>query len=122
MSKTRFFIEEEEEDLLNLFIAPSSLLYKAVNEPKIEVLKKDFQLTRYEYSKVICKREEQIINGAKTKLHPKLLRSLRTPRNIAVKELELGLVPLKVIRVFPNLTKIQILELYGNKIKPEDIK
>jgi DNA-directed RNA polymerase subunit K/omega len=110
----------EEEDLLALFMSPVSLRYRPCEEPQIEELD-TFQLTRYEYSKVICKRIDQLMNGAKTELDPELVRNLSLA-DIARQELKMGVMPLIVRRIFPNLSKIQVLRLYGKKISSYDVK
>jgi DNA-directed RNA polymerase subunit K/omega len=110
---------EEDESLIESFFIPEILKQKPEQkQPVVEELE-DFRLTRYEYSKVISKRVEQLAKGSSTELKGKLERM--SLQEIAKKELEEGLVPLKILREFPSKRKIQILKLYGKKIREEDI-
>lgn len=113
----------EEESLLESFYEPKTICLKIEeSDPEIEI-PSEFTISRYEYSKLICKRIDQLSQGQKPRINiRKIPERLRNSAYIAKKELEEGKLPLKIIRVFPLKKKIQILRLYGKKIKDEDIK
>lgn len=58
-----------------------------------------FRLTKYERTRIIGQRAMQISNGAKPKVKTE---NMDDPVEIAEKELEHGLCPIKIIRTLPN--------------------
>lgn len=110
----------EEDELLETFFIPEILKTRSEQkQPVVEELE-DFRLTRYEYAKVISKRVEQLAKGAPVNLKNEEIEGMKLPE-IAKKELENGVMPLKILREFPSKKKIQILKLYGKKIREEDV-
>lgn len=114
--------EEEETSPFELLLEPYLFKFKNKQEEKIIQELKDFKLTRFEYSKVISKRIEQLSKGYKPMIDVRSIpEKNRTLSLIAKKELEQGLMPFKVIREFPSKNKIQVLNLFGKKITEEDV-
>lgn len=59
-----------------------------------------------ERTKLLSIRISQLERGAKTKITREQLGDIAfIPRNIALKELELDLIPMKVVRILPDGTK-----------------
>jgi len=59
-----------------------------------------------ERTKILAIRISQLERGAKTNITEKdIPDKLYIPENIAVKELELDLIPMKIVRMLPNGTK-----------------
>jgi DNA-directed RNA polymerase subunit K/omega len=56
----------------------------------------------YEKTNLIGTRSEQIAHGAVSTLSAEMLVGLRSAREIAMKEYEMGLIPMKIIRKMPN--------------------
>lgn len=59
-----------------------------------------------ERTKILSIRISQLERGAKTKItRDQLGDEVFIPRNIAIKELELDLIPMKIVRTLPDGTK-----------------
>jgi DNA-directed RNA polymerase subunit K/omega len=59
-------------------------------------------ITMYEKCNLIGTRTEQIAHGAASTLPDDILSTLHTAKEIALKEYELGVIPMKVTRRMPS--------------------
>lgn len=59
-------------------------------------------ITIYERTNLLGTRTEQIAHGAASTLPPKILADLHSAQDIALKEYDMGLIPMKVTRRMPS--------------------
>ena len=77
------------------------------------------KLTKYEKARLLGLRATQLANGAEPTVDP---RGMYDPLKIAEKELELGTIPIKIIRTLPNGKKYQVcIRPKGQKIEKKKL-
>ncbi len=65
-------------------------------------------VTIYEKTNMIGTRTEQIARGAKSTLPENVLEKFTSPRDIAMKEYDLGVIPMKITRKMPSGEQVSV--------------
>ena len=104
-------VEEEEEEEVVEIGEENENINKTVNISSPPSVFSNIRLTPYERTAIICKRAEQLDKGRKPAINTKETDTIK----IAMMELEQGLVPLILIRIYPR-GFCQKIKLFGKKM------